>query len=72
MVPSDCVEFAWHGRKVSYNEASKLVRDGVVSFIGHEDTARVLSGILGVEVPFRRVFGVLSPGEHSRCSGDRG
>ena len=50
-------------RKVSHEEASQLARDGVISFIGHQDTARVLSGILGVEVPFRRAFGILNPGE---------
>ena len=64
MVSSDCAEFAWHGRKISHEEASQLARDGgVLSFIGHEDTARVLSGILGVDVPFRRAFGTLTPGE---------
>ena len=35
----------------------------IESYIGHEDTARVLSGILGVEVPFRRAFGTISSGE---------
>ena len=63
MVPSDCAEFNWHGRKVSHEEASQLARGGVISVIGHQDTARVLSGILGVEVPFRRAFGTLTPGE---------
>lgn len=63
MVPSDCAEFAWHGRRISHEEAAQFARDGVVSFIGHEDTARVLSGILGVNVPFRRAFGTLTPGE---------
>lgn len=63
MIPATQSKFAWTGRKVSNEEASSLVSDGLVSFIGHADTARVLSGLLGVEVPFRRAFGVLSPGE---------
>ena len=63
MVPSDCAEFAWHGRRISHEEAAQFARDGVVSFIGHEDTARVLSGLLQVECPFRRAFGTISSGE---------
>ena len=63
MIPQGHAEFAWHGRKVTTAEASSLAKSGLVSYIGHADTARVLSGILGVEVPFRRAFGVLSPGE---------
>ena len=57
-------EFSWHGRKVSVEEASKLVQEeGIESYIGHEDTARVLSGLLQVECPFRRAFGTISSGE---------
>lgn len=63
MVPSDCGEFVWHGEKITHEHAAQLAQGGVVSFIGHEDTARVLSGILGVDVPFRRAFGTLTPGE---------
>lgn len=31
-----------------------LERDGVESFVGHQDTAAILSDILGVEVPVNR------------------
>ncbi len=42
-------------RRVSLEEAREIVRsDEVVSFIGHEATARVLTTLLGVEIPFRR------------------
>ncbi|MGN8833703.1 STIV orfB116 family protein [Selenomonas montiformis] len=63
MVPVDSDVFTWQGQKISTEQAAQFARDGVVSFIGHEDTARVLSGILGVDVPFRRAFGTLTPGE---------
>ena len=42
-------------RKVSPSD----IPDGVISVIGHKDTATVVSGILGFETPFNRVNLVL-------------
>ena len=46
--------------------ASQLLRkEGVDSYIGHVDTAAVVSNELDVEVPFARRFATLSPGERA-------
>ena len=60
----DADTFGWQGRRITPEEASEiLTRDGVESFIGHEDTASVVSALLGLEVPFHRGFITLAPGQ---------
>lgn len=46
-------------------QARALVRDGFISAIGHESTARVLGAVLGVEVPMSRVRISLAPGDRA-------
>ncbi len=41
----------------------RLAREGVESCIGHADTARILSDILGMEIPVNRVSVTLEKGE---------
>lgn len=50
-------------KKISVGQAKNLLADGVDSFIGHADTAVVISGLLGMNVPAQRRFGSLVPGE---------
>ena len=49
--------------EVSVKEARKLLADGVDSYIGHKDTANVVSNVLGIEVPAQRRYGKILPGE---------
>ena len=46
-------------------EARKLLADGVDSYIGHKDTANVVSNVLGIEVPAQRRYGKILPGKPS-------
>lgn len=50
-------------RKISIEQAKNLLNGEVDSYIGHADTARVISGMLGMEVPAQRRFGTLVSGE---------
>jgi hypothetical protein len=51
-------------RPVSLEEAKSLLQGGeYVSAVGHPSTAQVMSALLGVEVPPRRVSITLSPGD---------
>ena len=52
-------------KTIPTDEAAKLLQEDVESYIGHPDTAAVVSDLLGVEVPFARRFGTLSDGEHA-------
>lgn len=50
-------------KKINIEQAKNLLADGVDSFIGHADTATVVGGLLGMEIPCQRRFGSLVPGE---------
>ena len=50
-------------KKISIGQAKSLLADGVESYIGHAETAQVVSAMLGLEVPAQRRFGTLAPGE---------
>ncbi len=39
---------------ITLEEVKTLLKDGFVSAVGHESTAKVLSSLLGTEVPFNR------------------
>ena len=39
---------------ISLGEVKALLKEGFVSAVGHESTARVLSSLLGTHVPFNR------------------
>lgn len=44
-----------HTTPVTTEQVAEAVRDGFTSAIGHADTANVVSGLLGVEVPCQRI-----------------
>jgi hypothetical protein len=48
---------------ISLEEAKAFLREGFVSAVGHESTARVLSKLLGTEVPFNRVQIAIKEGD---------
>jgi len=48
-------------RPLSVEEAREMLGQDFVSCVGREDTARVISGILGIEVPVNRVNVELDP-----------
>lgn len=50
-------------KKISVEQAKNLLADGVDSFVGHADTATVVGGLLGMEIPCQRRFGMLTAGE---------
>jgi Domain of unknown function (DUF1874). len=50
-------------RPVSLEEVKSLLQQGFESAVGHESTAAVISALLGVEVPPRRVAITLSTGD---------
>jgi hypothetical protein len=66
MVP---IDFSKHShvtvkfRKISIEEAKLLLAQQFISAVGHEATAKVLSQILSVQVPFNRVSVYLNPGD---------
>jgi hypothetical protein len=63
------VDFSKHSsvmvkfRKISVEEAKQLLAQPFISAVGHEATAKVLSQILSVQVPFNRVSVYLNPGD---------
>jgi len=51
-------------RELSIQEASEMLKnEEFVSAIGHEATAKALSNIFGVEIPFSRIQITLQPGD---------
>lgn len=51
-------------KQVSLEEVKRLIeREGFVSFIGHDDTARLLSNLLELHVPANRQSLLLEDGE---------
>jgi len=50
-------------KKISLEEAKKILSSGFVSAIGHASTAQLLSQMLNMEVPANRVEIKLAPGQ---------
>ncbi|MGC8597804.1 MAG: STIV orfB116 family protein [Thermocladium sp.] len=50
-------------RRISDEEASNLLRNGFTSVMGHENTARLASKLLGVIVPVNRISLKLKRGD---------
>ena len=50
-------------KKIDVEQAKNLLSNGVDSYVGHVDTAAVISSLLGMEVPAQRRFGSLASGE---------
>ena len=44
-----------HTEPVTAEQVAESIRDGFTSAIGHADTANVVSGLLGVEIPCQRI-----------------
>lgn len=49
--------------RLSPGEARSLLADGFISAIGHEGTARIMSGIIGTEIPYNRISVHMMPGD---------
>jgi len=50
---------------LSPEEAARLLSGGFVSAVGHPETARVASELLGVEIPVNRVEVHMEPGDRA-------
>jgi hypothetical protein len=50
-------------RKADIKEVMQVLQRGFMSAIGHEGTARLLTELLGVQVPYNRVSVSLQPGD---------
>ena len=61
LVNSDNVDI--HVCKIPEDVARICVIGSLESYVGHADTAIILSGILGVEVPFNRANATINSGE---------
>ena len=48
-------------KELSIEEVKELLSQGFESAIGHESTAKILTQLLGVEVPTRRIMVTLEP-----------
>jgi hypothetical protein len=48
---------------ITLEEAKSLLQQGFVSAVGHESTARVLSSLLGTDVPFNRAQIAITGGD---------
>jgi len=52
-------------KKISVEEAKEILANGFVSAVGHEATARLLSQLLGIQVPMERRTIFLKPGDRA-------
>lgn len=52
-------------RKVSVEEAKKELVGGFISAVGHEGTAKVLSELLGISIPYNRIEIKMKPGDRA-------
>lgn len=50
-------------KKITVEQAKNLLAGGTESYIGHTDTAAVVSNLLGLKIPAQRRFGTLASGE---------
>jgi hypothetical protein len=50
-------------KKISVEEAKEVLANGFVSAVGHEATAKLLSKLLGVEIPMNRQTIFMRPGD---------
>jgi hypothetical protein len=48
---------------VSLEDAKALIKGGFISAVGHESTAKVLSSLLGTDVPFNRTQIAITGGD---------
>jgi len=50
-------------RRITVQEARDLMKEGFISAVGHESTAKILSQILGIDVPCERRTVFMEPGD---------
>jgi hypothetical protein len=50
-------------RRISVEEARQIISDGFISAVGHEGTARLLSQLLGIQIPAERRTIFMRPGD---------
>jgi hypothetical protein len=50
-------------RRITVQEARDVIKDGFISAVGHESTAKILSQILGANVPYERRTVFMRPGD---------
>ena len=55
VIPCRDYSFGFVGRKIGIKEAKEFLKDGFVSAVGHESTAKVLSELLGMDVSVNRI-----------------
>lgn len=48
---------------ISVEQVRHILSNGFISCVGHADTARIIGGILGEEIPVNRVSLSISPGD---------
>jgi len=61
----DINEAEIHLRKVSVEEAKEFIINGFLSAIGHEATAKLLTELLGADIPYNRVAVEMHPGDQA-------
>ncbi|MEM1554338.1 MAG: DUF1874 domain-containing protein [Thermoproteota archaeon] len=53
-------------QKISIEEAKRIVQENeIVSAVGHEATAKILSKLLDKEIPFNRISIFMKPGDRA-------
>jgi hypothetical protein len=50
-------------RRISLDEARKLLNDGFISAVGHAGTAQLLTELLGIQVPVNRIAVQMKSGD---------
>ena len=65
--PADDREATFKLRRLSLDEARRWASQGFTSAVGHESTAQLLSGLLGVPVTPSRVQVWMRPGDEALC-----
>jgi hypothetical protein len=52
-------------KKISVEEAKEVLANGFVSAVGHEATAKLLSQLLGIQIPVERRTIFMKPGDRA-------
>ena len=63
VIPCSDDHFVFWGERIGVEQAKELLSKGFVSAVGHESTAKVLSTLLGMDVPANRIAVDMKPGD---------
>lgn len=55
VIPCKDDYFVFVGERVGVEQVKEILKNGFVSAVGHESTAKVLSELLGMEIPTNRI-----------------